>query len=111
MREYENLIKRYGPKHEELDAFGEDELLANVCAYLSFQRWQCDPRRLRRVRRPATDAQAELEGEVVRLSGLKSRPELNGECVVVGKYDMASGRYGVQLRSGGDHSRAARQPH
>ena len=43
---------------------------------------------------------AELEGESVTLGGLKGRPELNGERVVVGQLDGASGRYEVRLPSG-----------
>ena len=75
-------------------------MLANLAAYLSFQRWLGDPRRLRRVRRPVDDAEFELEGEHVRLSGLKQRPELNGARARVGKYDAASGRYAVMLDAG-----------
>ena len=66
-REYEALIKRFGPQHRELDAFVEDEMLANLTAFLCFQRWQRDPCRLRRVRRPVAESDSELEGEVVLL--------------------------------------------
>ena len=97
---YEKLVARFGPVHAELDAFVEDELLANLAAYLSFQRWQGDPRRLRHVHNPAVDAQSELEGETVLLGSLKSRQELNGHRVLVGKYDPLRGRYAVTLESG-----------
>ena len=99
-REYERLIAHYGPAHELLDAFVEDEALANLAAYLSFQRWQCDPRRLRRVRQPVDDAESVLEGEVVTLGGLKNRSELNGQRVRVGKYDATRGRHAVELANG-----------
>ena len=102
-REYELLIAHYGPRHDELDTFVEDEMLANLAAYTSFQRWFSDPRRLRRVQRPSDSAQSELEGEDVLLDGLKKRPELNGKRVRVGKQDAASGRYAVMvLDEGGE---------
>jgi len=100
--EYRRLIAHYGPLHaeQEQDTFKEDEMLANLAAYLAFQRRVLDPRRLRRVRRPSVNANMELEGESVLVSGLKNRPELNGERVEVGKYDAARGRYAVTLGSG-----------
>ena len=100
--EYEELIAHYGPSHAELDTFSEDEVLANLAAYLSFQRMQCDPRRLRRARRAAAadDERSELEGEGVWLCGLKNRPELNGQRVSVGRFDAARGRYAVKLSDG-----------
>lgn len=100
--EHRRLIAHYGPLHaeQEQDTFKEDEMLANLAAYLAFQRRVLDPRRLRRVRRPSVNANMELEGESVLVSGLKNRPELNGERVEVGKYDAARGRYAVTLGSG-----------
>ena len=42
----------------QLDSFVEDEALANLVAYLSFERWRGDPSRLKRVRKPPTAAAA-----------------------------------------------------
>lgn len=74
-------------------------MLANLAAFLSFERWQKDPRRLRAARRPATDTlgQSELEGEYVFLGGLKARAELNWQRVLVGKYDPTRCRFAVTL--------------
>ena len=73
---------------------------ANFAAYLSFQRWLCDPQHLRRVRRPNEDTHLELEGKGLLLEGLKTRTDLNGQRVRVGKLDVSRGRYSVRLPSG-----------
>ena len=39
-------------------------------------------------------------GKQVKISGLSSKPELNGTTGVAASYDSARGRYNVQLPSG-----------
>lgn len=104
--EYEALVRRYGPtsaRTARADGFAEDEVLANLAAFLSFQRWYCDVQRHHRIdagEPVSSDASSELKGRHVLLQNLRNRAELNGALVAVGKFNVARGRYEVQVLGG-----------
>ena len=113
--EYEELLRRFGPARladPEYAPQPEDELLANLGAYRAWRVWCNDPARYHELLGyPACDPQRSpspalgaygggpMRGDRLRLQGLSSRPELNGQWATVLGWNEGKERVSVAVEA------------